>query len=376
MLKLDGANESLFSKIANAGSWERAEVLNNLAQLVKDAGLSYALMALFRQQVNCGLVLADPLKLGRENQKSFFDPETNVTFSLNWNPYRLIRLNHVELVKRGVIHGNVDQSKLINRDKRGKACYLCKANIDLQNPKEILWRIDLAGGSFYIGANIAFIMNNHFTIMNELHISQVYDKVVIESLNDFVDKVDGCFRVISNGLAGASIKEHLHLQAVSNEFPIERICVKDGDLVYQKDGVVVYVPAYYLTVWIIEGRLKEEVNSVAHMMIQKWFELNIQYHTINIIAVKDAEKRKFRTFIIPRDIRKLYGAGKRGTMAAFEAGGYIVLSGDRKQGINDGIDERGTFNNADLGLVKQMLRDISSSKEACEDLVRWVEGFG
>ena len=375
MVKVDGVNKALFSKIASADIKERAEVLNNLEQLIKEAGLSYALMALFRQQVNCGLVLADPLTLGPENQKNFHDSETNVTFSLNWNPYRVLRLNHAELVKRGVVYANVDHSRLINKDINGKACYLCKTNIDLQNPKEILWWIELAGESFYIGANIAFIMNDHFTIMNGRHISQEYDKVVIASMNDFVEKVDGCFRVIFNGLAGASIKEHLHLQAISSEFPIEKIATKDGDIVYKKDGVYVYAPAYYLSVWIVEGRQKDAVNNVAHMIIEKWFELNMQFHTINLIAVKDDRSGRFRIFVIPRDMRMLYGKGKRGTMAAFEAGGYIVLTGNRKPGINDGIDEKETFHNADLGLIKQMLCDISPNKEACEDLVSWVAGL-
>jgi len=79
-----------------------------------------------------------------------------------------------------------------------------------------------------------------------------------------------------------------------------------------------------------------------------WHKLNPEYHTENLVAVKD--HGRYRLFIFPRDKRKLAGAGKTGAMASFEVSGNIVLS--------DMAVERTTFDNISLASIQNMLDGI------------------
>ncbi|MHC4572776.1 MAG: DUF4922 domain-containing protein [Planctomycetota bacterium] len=362
------AAKSLFNKIANASTEERELVLRNLGELRKDAGLGYALAALYRQQVNSGFVLADPLSTEGKTEKRFFDTRTNITFRLHWNPHRELRKNHALLVERGVVTDNVDETKLINRDNRGTPCYLCKTNIDEQNPGEILLGIRLAGEQFYAGANFAYITNNHFTIMNAEHRPQQYRPEIPEMLNGFVDETDGNFRVIFNGLAGATIEWHEHLQATTEKFPIEEIRIKHEDVVYRSRTSRVSRPDYYIPVWVVEGRNKGEVTGLTDRLIKAWHGLNERGHTENIIAAKSSEL--YRTFVILRDKSRLASdkAGKKGAMAAFETGGSIVLSYEPTSQADD-INEKQTFKNARLETVRQLLKEISPDEQSSSDLL-------
>lgn len=343
-----------------------------------NVGLSYALLALYRQQVNSGFVLADPLKPKGKKEKRFFDPITDITFRLQWNPDRELRKNHALLIERGVIAENVDETKLITRDKSGTPCYLCKTNIDEQNPGEILLEIDLAGEKFYIGANFAYITNNHFTVMNATHQdpqtqipSQKYRKEIPTILNDFIDKTGGYFRAIFNGLAGVSIEEHEHLQVTTEKFPVEEIKIEDEDVVYKNNDIRVSRPKYYIPIWIVEGRDKIKIEIAVDRIVGAWHRLNEQEHTENIISAKLGYL--YRTFVILRDKNKLAGdkAGKKGPMAAFETGGNIVLSYEPKVNIKD-INEKQTFDNANLEKVKQLLKEISPDEQSCSHLFKEI----
>jgi len=354
--EVSGEAKSLFKKIVRAPVGERRELLKCLSDLREDAGLSYTLLALYRQQVKSGFVLGDPLKPRGKEEKKFFDPDTGITFCLQWNPDRELRKDHRLLIERGVISGDVDETKLINKDKKGKACYLCKTNIDQQNPGEVLLEIDLAGERFYIGANFAYITDNHFTLMRAEHRPQQYRKNILRVAKEFVEKTEGIFRAVFNGLAGASIKEHEHLQATTEEFPLERIGIKKEEIIYEAEGVKVSLPKYYLPVWIVEGKDKVKNEYIADRIIVKWQSLS-EHHTENIIVAKSADS--YRTFIFLRDKRRLVGAGKKGGMAVYEAGGKIIFSYEPKVDREGEINERKTFEAANLETVKQLLRDIS-----------------
>jgi hypothetical protein len=178
----------LFDDIALDTDKQKSEILGKLKQLIKKTGLAYALLALYRQQVNSGFVLADPLNSKSKQEKTFLDPQTGITFCVQWNPDRELRKNHDLLVDRGVIKDKIDESRLINKDETGKACYLCKHNIEIQFPKQILVDVTLANEKFYIGANPAYITNNHFTVINSLHRSQLYRHELPTIMNDFVDR--------------------------------------------------------------------------------------------------------------------------------------------------------------------------------------------
>ena len=199
-------DKKLFSRIAAAPSRQRTQILKDVDKLIRGRGLAYGMLALYRQQVNCGFVLADPLKIAGKKIRRFKDKISGVVFRLLWNPDRELRKNHSLLIKRGVITRDVDKSKLINLDKKGKPCYLCRENIAIQNPAEILLPLRLAGKEYYAGANFAYIENNHFTIMSSHHRKQKYDRHILVALFDIVEQTGGYFRGIFNGLAGASIR--------------------------------------------------------------------------------------------------------------------------------------------------------------------------
>jgi len=230
---------------------------------VEHGGLTYNLLTLYRQQVDCGFVLADPLSGKDQEEKRFFDECCGIEFRFLWNPSRQLRKNHELLVRRGVVAKHVDSDKLINKDKNGKACYLCKENIALQNPAEVLFPLKLAGEQYFAGANFAYITNNHFTIMSSVHRPQKYRRAVLGALDDFVLQTNGSFRAIFNGRAGASIPWHEHLQATTEKFPIEDIRIQDADVVRDDGRIRASMPFYYVTVGLVEGTSRADVEDAA-----------------------------------------------------------------------------------------------------------------
>ncbi|HAK37999.1 MAG TPA: hypothetical protein DCM60_07090 [Nitrospina sp.] len=359
-LNTSDESQSLFEKIIGLPSNRREDILKDVHVLIEHTGLAYALLALYRQQVKSGFVLADPLNVQKKEEKKIFDPDTGVTFRMQWNPDRELRKNHELLIERGVIAEKVNETKLINRGKNGKACYLCKANIDAQNPGEILLDMDLGGEKYYAGANFAYITNNHYTILSEEHRPQQYRKNILEALIDFVCKTDGYFRAIFNGLAGASIKEHEHMQATTEEFPIERLKIENKDVQYENNDIRVSNPKYYCPIWVLEGTERTKTKDEADKIISKWHDLDEKYHTVNIIAAK--VDNQYRIFIILRDRRKLAGKGK-GLMASFEAGGSIVLSSELEVKSGKKTSERETFDKGNLETIKGLLKDITPEKQ-------------
>lgn len=347
---------SLFETIIGIPTERREEILRHIPLLIERAGLAYALLALYRQQVKSGFVLSDPLKVEGKEEKIFFDRDTCITFRVQWNPDRELRKVHKHLIQHGVIAECVDKTKLINKDREGRACYLCKVNIDVQNPGEILLAIDLAGDGYFAGANFAYITNNHFTVISEEHRPQQYRKNIIKALNDFVDKTEGYFRAIFNGLAGASIEGHEHLQVTTEQFPIEAIRIESSDVLSEEDEIRISHPKYYIPLWVVEGVDKRKTEDQTDRIIRKWHSLDERHHTENIIACKS--RNQYRTLIVFRDTRKLAGRGKSGPMGAFETGGNIVLSCDP--------DERETFDGADLETVKRLLTEITPERKLTE----------
>jgi hypothetical protein len=366
--------QALFEKVANSPSCRRETILSGIETLRTDVGLAYALLALYRQQVHSGFVLADPLKTEGRTEKEFYDKDTGVTFRVQWNPHRELRKNHALLIERKVIAANVDQAAVVNRDCTGKPCYLCRTNIELQNPGEILLEIGLAEEKFYAGANFAYITNNHYTLMNSEHRPQRYRKKVLEILNDFLDQTKGFFRVIFNGLAGASIEWHEHLQATTEPFPVEQARLKPQDIVHQGPHCTVSQPLYYVPLWVVEGTDRDQCESAADILIRKWQSLNERKHTVNIIAARSEDA--YRMFIVLRDKDKLAGdtAGKKGAMAAFETGGNIVLSYKPPPG-KDEVNEKRTLDSADLDIVKQLLYSVRPDEQSCRQLCKEISAM-
>ena len=352
--------QSLFEKIIELPSNRREDILKNVHVLIEHTGFAYALLSLYRQQVNSGFVLADPLNDKKKEEKKIFDPDTGVTFRVQWNPDRELRKNHELLVERGVITEKANETKLTNKDKNGKACYLCKTNIDEQNPGEILIDMNFQGEKYYAGANFAYITNNHYTIMSEEHRPQQYRKKILEALDDFIDKTGGYFRAIFNGLAGASIEEHEHIQSTTEEFPIERLKIENRDIIYENNDIRISNPKYYCPIRVVEGTGRAKTEDAADKIISKWHNMDGQYHTVNIIAAKP--DNQYRIFIILRDKRKLVGNGKSGAMASFETGGNVILSYEPKVKSGKETNERETFDKTNLETIKGLLKDITPKK--------------
>ncbi len=331
---------------------KRCEILNNLRIILKRKGLSLALLTLFRQQVNCGFVLGDPL-IKRE-ERIIEDRRTGIKFILAWNPDRELRKNHKLLIERGVISKSPDKRKLVNFDSDGKPCYLCWKNILEQNPSEIIFKIKLANEYFYAGANFANITNNHFTIMNSKHIPQLFRVKIIDFMSSFLKKTNGYFRIIYNGLAGASIKAHEHLQATTEKFPIEAI--KKGRNLSKKDKEVsLYKPIFYIPLFLLESKKPEKIREEAETIIEKWESLSPD-HTENLLMTKTGEM--FNLYIFLRDSKKLAGSGKVGAMASFEVSGRIVLS------VSEGmINERKIFEKGGIEWIESIYNDIKPSEK-------------
>ena len=111
----DGACR-LFARIADTPTSRRAVVLSDFEKLRAESGLSYALLALYRQQVTSGFVLADPLKAQSATAKEFYDHSTGITFRVRWNPDRELRKNHELLIERQVIAADIDQAALVTAE--------------------------------------------------------------------------------------------------------------------------------------------------------------------------------------------------------------------------------------------------------------------
>lgn len=351
----------IFKRIAASSIKKKGYILDCLNHLKTYPGLAYALMALYRQQVESGFVLADPLKYKGREEKSFFDHKTGITFCLQWNPDRELRKDHELLIKRGVIAENIDNRLLVNLDENQKPCYLCKANIDVQNPNEILFPISLADETYYAGANFAYITDNHFTLMSLEHRRQQYHKKIPLVLNDFVFCTQGIFRAVFNCLAGASIENHEHMQIFTGSLPIEKISIKDEDIIYKKDDLNVSQPYYYLPLYVVEGSSKNRTALAVDRIIQSWHEIDNVYHTENIITTM--QDNRFRIFVLLRDKRRLTGGWKKGDMASFEAAGHIVLSYTPKVSGDNEPDERNLFDLADIESVKELILTIVPEKK-------------
>ena len=214
----------------------------------------------------------------------------------------------------------------------------------------------LAGEPFYAGANFASISNHHFTIFHGEHRPQLYRKKIFPIMEDFLNKTSGSFRIIYNGLAGASIEDHEHFQTTSIQFPIEVINFEEKDIIYQKEGVRILNPYYYLPLWIVEGNNKDKLNHILNHVIEQWHLKQPDYHTENILGIK--ENSLFRFFIFFRERRKLNVREKEGALATFEVAGLFVFSGFEKKVTGEKI-RKNFFYLLSLDIIKNILKKVA-----------------
>lgn len=354
---LSGEAAELFDRISRRPNAERAQVVAEAERLASLSSLAWSLRALFRQQVQAGYVLFDPHAQAPE-EKRFEDPEFGLALQLQWNPARELRKHHHLLLERGVLVKAADPSKLVNRNARGIGCYLCHENMAQQNPGEITLRRPLAGEPYYLGANFAPIADNHFTVMSGVHRPQRYHAGVVRAGLELVAATGGAFRALFNGLAGASIEEHEHLQATDARFPIEALRARTEDVLWEAEGARLAMPPYYLPLWLAEGQEIAPLVRICDLAIRAWQRLDPERHTENLIITRG--ESGFRVFILLRDRARLAAPERHGAMASFEAGGLIVLSEAPEAGP---VDERRLFQTATLPRVRRLLTALRPERE-------------
>jgi len=336
------------------------EIATIFKESLSSGELNVVLRAVYKYQLKNGFILFDPTDKASRQEKEFYDPDTNITFKAQWNPNRELRKDNNLLIERGIIAKDTDQSKLINFDENGHACHLCHKNIETQGLKEILVEIKMAEETFFAGANFASFTNNHFTIMSENHEPQKYNHKVPIAMMDFLNQAGDDFRIIFNGLAGATIKEHLHFQTGTENLPIEDIKIEKENILYEKADLRTSTPNYYLPLWIVESKEKEKVADIIDDLLGQWHKIN-ENNTENILITKNEEW--FRVFVYLRDKRRLSGPGKKGDVATFESSGFFILSYSPKDKMSNDIDELKTFNDLNLKTFKKILLSVSPDQK-------------
>ena len=359
LIEVDSKDSSLCKKIVFGSFLQKEQLMKNLQFLLEKYSLDLVLKIVYLQQLKTGFILSDPANYFKsKNQKSFYDTDTQIRFLIQWNPERALRKNHKILIERGIIKEHVDKDALINRDKKGKACYLCKKNIDLQNPKEIVLPLKLDEEPFYIGANFASISDNHFTVFHQQHRPQKYRKKIFSIMIDFLNKTTGEFRIIYNGLAGASIEAHEHFQTTSIRLPVESIKYNDQNIFYKHKDVQIIKPDYYLPLWIFEGKKESELICLLDHFIRYWHSSKSHEHTENVLGIK--MDSLFRFFIFLREKSKLKSIEQTGALATFETSGLFVFSEFLKRKVK-GKSEKDFFSSLTLDIIKNMLKGIAPS---------------
>lgn len=340
------AAPALFERVRQAPLTRREQIVADLAELQRQAGLGWALRALFRQQVACGYVLFDPADPAMLAEKRFVVPgDTAIALRLQWNPQRELRLNHALLIERGVF-AKVAPERLVNRTDTG-GCYLCPRNIALQSPAEILLPLTLNDEPYLLGANFAPITDNHFTVIPSAHRPQRYRRGLLRAGFELAEASGGTFRVLFNGRAGASILAHAHLHATDARLPVEDLTAAPL-LFRQGDDLRVSRPDYPLPLWLVEGRDADAVIRAGDRLIRAWRRRDPARHSENLLMSVDAGR--YRLFIVPRDRERLTAPERTAAMASFETAGLIVLSHP---------SERRLFETADAALVRQLLTALT-----------------
>lgn len=354
----------LFDRISSTPTSRRADIVADVSQLASSAGLSWALQALFRQQVKAGYVLFDPADQALLREKLLSAPDHRPALRLQWNPLREMRLDHQLLRERGVIATNIDPRLLINQNSAGNPCYLCPKNIAIQTPGEILLPQTFNGENYFLGANFAPITANHFTVISAEHRPQSYHIGSLRAGFELVAATGGKFRALFNGRAGASILEHEHLHASDTRFPLEDVPTVGAREIAAMQGARALQPDYPLPVWLTEGDDLDSVIALGDRLITSWHAADPHRHSENLLMSIDDGRH--RLFVIPRDLARMTAPGRTAAMGSFETAGLIVLSHD---------SEHELFESADGETAQAMLAALCPERLAHASAIHQELGF-
>ncbi len=251
-------------------------------------------------------------------ERSLPDPDVGVTYRLRWMPHREIRSDTAELERRGILNPNRRDEDLFRdpRDPSGRHCFLCAQNIAECNPMERLIPVRLAGRDYLIGANFAWIEQNHFTVMAAEHVDQDFTPHVLDAMVDLYRRAGGEYRVLYNGAqAGATIPWHLHYQITTERLPVEDL----------PEGSEARYPAALRRVQVDgQGTL------TALAAVNDWIAPDPEHRRVNVLIAGAVAQPMVHVFF--RD-RRLSHATIKGLMGGFEICGDLIYSEPDKRTI-------------------------------------------
>jgi hypothetical protein len=189
---------------------------------------------------------------------------------------------------------------------------------------------------------------------------------------DFLHQSSDNFRIIYNGLAGASIEVHEHFQTTSICFPVESICYNHQDILYARKNLWIIKPKYYLPLWIVEGDEQSKMISILDHLIKKWHSQKPNEYTENILAVKNDSL--FRFFVFLRERSKLKTMEHVSALATFEAAGLFVFSDFLKKCI-EGKSGKDFFSSLTLDIITNMLKKIAPNDNLTLDTNKDLENI-
>jgi hypothetical protein len=295
-------------------------------------GLARTLQQNWAAQRSIGFVLGDPD--ATVETRVFPDPATGVAYRFRWLPHREIRSVPGELERRGILDPQRDESLLFRdpRDASGRHCFLCLPNVAICHPAETLVPISAGGRRWQAGANFAWLGRDHYTVIAEEHVDQLYSRQVLDAMLDLYRQTTGVFRIVFNGAgAGATIPWHLHLQIVSDPFPIETLR-PGGELAYPSE----------LRVFPLGGDTADRV----HTFVAGWEAEDPTNHRVNLLVAPHGSTPA--VFVTLRDARHSIASNK-GLMGGWEVAGDFAYSEP---------DHRIDFDSADLETALTALEQI------------------
>lgn len=292
--------------------------------------LNRMLIDTWAEQVESGFVLGDPA--APIETRLIPDPASGVTFRLRWLPHRRLRTDTTALEHRGILNPGRDEGLLFRdpRDPSGRHCFLCPTNIRICHRLEQLVPLQAGGRNWLAGANFAWLAHNHFTVIAEEHVDQVFDRSVIAAMLEIVARTGGKFRVVFNGAyAGATIPWHLHVHVTTDPFPVEEL---------QPERAA----EYPTPVRLFSGTpsLETEVAD----FVTSWEQRDPTHHRVNMLVASRSGQPA--VFVFLRDTRFTI-AGNKGLMGGWEVAGDFAYD-----------DQRHDFEAADVNSVRISFAEI------------------